>query len=155
MNATRYTKESFVVLGKEGSTEQGSGWIQALWKEANAHFDEIAALAKRDENGVLAGIWGVMSDCSRSFLPWENGFTKGLYLAGAECVPDAQPPVGWVKWVVPGYEYVCIEKQPEVTFSQGLNYLQENGLTLVGAAHDFTCPQTGKDYTLYPIRRLS
>ncbi len=74
-------KESFVVIGKEGSTMGGAGFIQKLWDEANSHFGEIAHLAKKDEDGNISGIWGAMSDFSRSFQPWE-GFQKGLYLAG-------------------------------------------------------------------------
>lgn len=49
-----------------------------------------------------------MSDFSRSFHPWENHFTKGLYLAGVECAPDAEPPAGWSKWVMPGFEYLRV-----------------------------------------------
>lgn len=47
-----------------------------------------------------------MSDLSRSFQPWDDNFTKGLYLAGVEVPDDAEAPDGWVKWTVPGYEYV-------------------------------------------------
>ena len=38
-------KEAFSVLGKEGSTQQGPGFIQALWEDANGHFAQIAHLA--------------------------------------------------------------------------------------------------------------
>lgn len=77
-------KEAFVVIGKEGSTSEGEEFIQKLWKDANSHFSEVAHLAKKDANGKLVGIWGAMSDFSRSFQPWEDGFSKGLYLAGVE-----------------------------------------------------------------------
>lgn len=87
-------KEAFSVLGKEGSTQQGPGFIQALWEDANGHFAQIAHLAKRDGQGNLLGVWGAMTDMSRSFLPWEENFQKGLYLAGVECVDTAQPPGG-------------------------------------------------------------
>ncbi len=40
-------KESFVVIGKEGATTDGAGFIQKLWDEANSHFGEIAHLAKK------------------------------------------------------------------------------------------------------------
>jgi len=75
-------KEKFVVIGKEGSTLDGEGFIQKLWDDANSHFSEVAHLAKKDANGGIVGIWGAMSDISRSFKPWEDGFSKGLYLAG-------------------------------------------------------------------------
>lgn len=57
-------KESFVVIGKEGSTSDGEEFIQKLWDDANSHFGEIQHLAKKDENGNLVGIWGAMSDFS-------------------------------------------------------------------------------------------
>ena len=46
-------------------------------------------LAKKDENGNICGIWGVMSDFSHSFDPWED-FRKGLYLAGADLLVRRQ-----------------------------------------------------------------
>ena len=103
MNIKTLKKESFTVIGKEGSTADGPGFIERLWQEAHAHFEEIAHLAKKDMDGNLAGIWGAMSDYSRSFMPWEH-FSKGLYLAGVECRDDAVAPEGWVKWVIRGYE---------------------------------------------------
>ena len=69
-------KEKFVVIGKEGSTLDGEGFIQKLWDDANSHFSEVAHLAKKDANGGIVGIWGAMSDISRSFKPWEDGFSK-------------------------------------------------------------------------------
>ena len=40
-------KKSFVVIGKEGSTLDGEGFIQKLWDDANSHFGEVAHLAKK------------------------------------------------------------------------------------------------------------
>ena len=34
-------KESFIVIGKEGSTSDGENFIQTLWDNANSHFDEV------------------------------------------------------------------------------------------------------------------
>ena len=81
MKIERCKKEPFIVIGKEGAT---TDFIQKLWNDANSHFGEVAHLAKKDENGNISGIWGAMSDFSRSFQPWE-GFNQGLYLAGVEC----------------------------------------------------------------------
>lgn len=148
----RIIKPSFTVIGKEGSTRDGEGFIQRLWADANGHFGEIAHLA-RMENGQLCGVWGAMSDFSRGFQPWEEGFTQGLYLAGAECRDEAEAPAGWVKWVIPGYEYLRVESGPE-TFPATLAYMEQHGLSLAGAVHDFTDPATGKGYMLFPIRRL-
>lgn len=151
MKIEKIIKESFIVIGKEGSTSDGPGFIQKLWADANAHFGEVEPLAKRDGQGNLAGIWGAMSDHSRSFKPWEDGFSKGLYLAGVECADDAQPPAGWTKWTIPGYEYIRAEVEGENTFSEVLNYLAAEGLTLVGAVHEYTCPVSGKNYMYFPI----
>lgn len=152
MKIERVSKASFAVIGKEGSTLDGDGFIQRLWQDANAHFEEIAPLAKRDESGNLVGIWGAMTDFSRSFKPWDD-FNRGLYLAGAECTDAAEAPEGWVKWVVPACDYLKVERTDENTFSDMIAYMKENGLSLAGAVHDFTCPQNGKDYMFFPIRR--
>ncbi len=142
-------KESFVVIGKEGSTLEGQDFIQKLWEDANSHFNEVKHLVKRDENGNIVGIWGAMSDFSRLFQPWEDNFSKGLYLAGVECDDNAKAPKGWTKWNIPGYEYIYVEIENENTFSDVLNYISVNNLALVGAVHDFTCPETGKNYIFF------
>jgi len=154
MNVEKYTKESFCVMGKEGSTDQGPGFVRNLWEDANSHFAEVAHLAKKDENGDLVGIWGAMSDFSRSFQLWEEHFSRGLYLAGIECMEGAQPPEGWIKWVVPGFEYFRIECDRETVFAEMIAYLEEQHIPLAGAVQDFTSPRTGKNYMLFPIRRL-
>lgn len=153
MKISRCVKEAFAVIGKEGSTLDGENFIQRLWDDANSHFEEVQHLAKRDENGNLCGIWGAMSDFSRSFHPWED-FNKGLYLAGVECRDDAQAPNGWTKWVIPGYEYLYVECESGDPFSEAMAYMKENDIGLVGAVHDFTSPQTGKNYMFFPIRKL-
>lgn len=153
MKIEKCVKKSFAVIGKEGSTSDGEGFIKRLWDNANSHFEEIRHLAKVDENGNLVGIWGAMSDFSRSFNPWEN-FSKGLYLAGVECNDDADAPDGWTKWIIPGYEYIYVECENDDTFSQTIEYLKDNSIALAGAVHDFTCPQTGKNYMFFPIRKL-
>lgn len=154
MTVERMVKEAFAVIGLEGSTEEGAGFVQRLWAEANTRFPEVEPLALRDENGCLLGVWGAMTDPSRSFLPWTEHFTRGLYLAGVECALDAQPPQGWVKWIVPGFAYLRAERESDATFAGMIGYMKENGLSLAGAAQDFTCPATGKNYILFPIRRL-
>lgn len=153
MNFKRCKKEAFVVIGKEGSTSDGEGFIQKLWDDANSHFEEVKHLAKKDVDGNIVGIWGAMSDFSRSFHPWED-FNKGLYLAGVECSDDAEAPEGWTRWRIPGYEYLCVACENEAVFSTTITYLKENDIPLVGAVHDFTCPQTGKNYMFFPIKNL-
>ncbi len=154
MKIEKCTKAAFAVIGKEGSTLDGQGFIQALWSDVNAHFHEVQHLAKKDEDGNLAGIWGAMSDCSHSYRPWEDNFSKGLYLAGVECVDEAEAPDGWTKWVIPGYEYFCAEVDSESTFQDVLEYMDTNNIPLAGAVHDFTCPMDGKNYMFFPIRAI-
>ena len=146
-------KKSFVVIGKEGSTLDGEGFIQKLWDDANSHFGEVAHLVKKDANGGIVGIWGAMSDISRSFKPWEDGFSKGLYLAGVECVDNAEAPDGWTKWIIPDYEYIVVENHKGV-FEETIGQMNEDGISLVGAVHDYTDPATGKGYLYFPIREV-
>ncbi len=153
MERKKCVKETFSVIGKEGSTDSGEGFIQRLWEDANSHFNEIKHLAKKDGDGNIVGIWGAMSDFSRSFMPWENGFTSGLYLAGVECDMAAEAPEGWTKWVIPSYEYIYSENEEDV-FTEMLEYLSENSMELAGAVHDFTCPKTGKSYMYFPINKI-
>lgn len=147
-------KASFCVIGKEGSTLDGDGFIERLWEDANTHFDQVAHLAKKDENGKIQGIWGAMSDFTHSFHPWEEHFSKGLYLASVECEDDAEAPENWTKWMIPGYEYRYVERENEDTFFEAIQYLKENNISLAGAVHDFNCPQTGKQYMFFPVRKL-
>lgn len=44
MEIYKCIKESFAVIGKEGSTYDGAGFIQTLWDDANSHFDEVKHL---------------------------------------------------------------------------------------------------------------
>ena len=154
MKIEKCIKLSFSLIVKEGSTDDGDGFIQKLWDNANSHFNEVAHLAKRNENGALCGIWGVMSDFSHSFNPWENNFSQGIYLAGVECNDDAKAPEGWTKWIIPGYEYIYAECEGMDTFSSMIEYLNSNNIKLAGAVHDFTDPKTGKNYMFFPIRKL-
>lgn len=145
-------KPSFAVIGIEGSTDDGEGFIEKLWSEANCRFSEIAPLCKRDSDGSFAGFWGAMTDFTRSFRPWED-FSRGLYLAGAECEAGAEAPKGWTKWAIPSFAYLCFDRQ-EFAFSQAMDYVREKGFSVVGAVHDFTDPRTGKGYIYAPIRRI-
>lgn len=154
MTINKCIKESFSVIGKEGSTNDGKDFISKLWEDANSHFHEIEHLAKKDIDGNIAGIWGNMSDFSHSYLPWEDGFTKGLYLAGVECVENAIAPDGWTKWTIPGYEYIYVENENKNTFPNVISYLSDYNIPLVGAVHDFNCPVTGKGYMYFPVKIL-
>lgn len=154
MEMNKCSKEAFSVIGKEGSTNDGDGFIQRLWEDANSHFIEVSGLAKKDEDGNILGIWGAMTDFTRSFNPWEDNFSKGLYLAGVEVTDDANPPEGWVKWTIPSYEYMYTKAESHNTFSEAIGYLNKNNIRLAGAVHEFHCPVDGQVYMFFPIRRL-
>jgi len=150
----RIGKPAFSVIGKEGSTDDGDGFIAGLWDEANAGYAEIAPLAVTDETGIPVGVWGLMTDFGRQFLPWEDGFSRGLYLAGAECIDDAVPPHGWVKWSVPGFVYLRTENNAPDIFSRMIAYLTSENIPLAGAVQEMTHPASGKSYLYFPVERL-
>lgn len=43
----KIVKDAFCVIGKAGSTNDGEGFVQKIWKEANSHLDEVASLAAK------------------------------------------------------------------------------------------------------------
>ena len=45
LNIQKIVKPSFAVIGIEGSTDDGEGFIPMLWSDANAHFDEVSPVA--------------------------------------------------------------------------------------------------------------
>ena len=155
MNFDLITLPALRVIGMEGATTDGDGFIQRLWEAANSRFGEIAHLVRTDANGIPAGVWGAMTDFSRNFQPWEDGFSRGLYLAGAEVMENAEPPQGWTAWDIPAFEYLRFhaDGQPDL-FSRALETLTANGYALAGAAQELTVPGESAEYLLFPIRRL-
>ena len=67
--ATEDKKPELSILYEGIGFVLASDYLEAVGK---THFSEIQNLAKKDENGNIVGIWGAMSDSSRSFLPWEK-----------------------------------------------------------------------------------
>ena len=153
MDARIVRLHGFAVIGREGSTDEGEGFISRLWAEANARYGEIADLVV-SESGAPRGLWGAMSDMGRRMLPWEDGFTRGLYLAGAEVHKDAQAPAGWVRWDIPEHTWLMIPVVEGVprAMRQGLEYIQAHGLRLIGAVCDYTRPGEG-EYCAFPVER--
>ena len=147
-----FEKPAFCVLGREGSTDDGAGFVQRLWQEANTHFGEIADRVLREENGAPAGFWGAMTDFHRSFAPWADGFTHGLYLAGAEVPAGTDAPEGWTLWTVPGFRYVRFPGN--MPFADALAAFAAEGFTLAGAVQEFTDPKTGESFQCFPAERL-
>lgn len=150
----QWIKPGFAVIGIEGSTQEGEGFVQRLWETANSRFHEVAALAKKNPDGSLTGIWGAMTDMSRSFAPWTENFTCGRYLAGVECRDDAVPPEGWTRWDVPGFEYLRVPNDGPDVFQRTLAVLAEQGVPLAGAVQDYTDPASGQSAMCFPVRRL-
>lgn len=144
---------AFSVLGREGSTQEGAGFIERLWQEANAQYAEIAPHVLCAENGAPLRLWGLMSDMGRSLRPWEDDFSRGLYLAGAECAPDAPVPEGWTKWDVPAFSMalVPVRGEPAEAFRQGLAFLAQEGLSMAAAAFDLTLPAEGRSFVCFPV----
>ena len=73
---------------------------------------------------------------------------------GVECADNAEAPEGWVKWIIPGYEYIYVENIGENVFTEVIEYMKQEQIPLAGAVHDFTCPITGKNYMVFPIRAI-
>lgn len=145
------------VIGMEGEAKPGHNPAAALWEKANARFGEVEPLALRDESGAPMGIWGAMSDLSRSFLPWTDGFSRGLYLAGVQVPPEALPPEGWVKWTLPAFACLRVKAEGDygAAFQAGLDELELRGLTLAGAVQDCHRPaEGGQLYLFFPFKRL-
>ena len=148
---------AFSVIGIEGEAEPGHNPAPALWEEANARFSEVEALALRDENGVPIGVWGAMSDKSRRFLPWEDDFSRGLYLAGVQVPASTQAPEGWTKWTLPAFACLRVRAEGDyaAAFQAGVDELTRRGLRLAGAVQDCHRPaEDGQLYLFFPFKRL-
>ena len=148
---------AFSVIGMEGEAKPGHNPAPALWEEANARFGEVEGLALRDESGVPMGVWGAMSDLSRSFLPWGDGFSRGLYLAGVQVPLDAEPPKGWTKWTLPAFACLRVKAEGDyaAAFQAGLDELARRGLSLAGAVQECQrMAEGGQMYLFFPFKRL-
>lgn len=69
-------------------------------------------------------------------------------------------PNGWVKWVIPSFEYVvvkCNQNSYKETFNHIIeDYLPNNAYTLVGAVQEFYDPQdnNGELSLFFPIEKI-
>ena len=70
-----------------------------------------------------------------------------------ECIDNAEAPDGWTKWIIPSYEYIVAENHRGV-FEKIIGQMNKEGISLVGAVHDYTDPATGKGYLYFPIREV-
>lgn len=151
-------KESFAVIGKESSTENNKNPAETAWKNANSNFSQVENLALKNKDGSLKGLWGLMSSFNRDFSPWEDNFSKGLYLAGIEVDMDAVAPEGWVKWIVKEQTYMAVEVEKQEDYSStffSTVYFQIpfNRYSLSGAVFDYTDSKTNKNYLYFPVQK--
>ena len=143
------------IIGKEGLCTKEKNVVQDLWQQANSNFSDIADYVMINTDGSYVGFWGAMSDETKSFMPWTDGFSRGLYLAGVEVYEDTPVPDGWVKGVMPARKYLVTEVTLESygeTFETVINCLiPELGMKLAGAVCDFTEPATGQNKLFFPV----
>ena len=143
------------IIGKEGLCTKEKNVVNDLWHQANSNFSDIADLGMKNADGSFVGFWGAMSDETLSFMPWTDGFSRGLYLAGVEADEDTAVPDGWVKWIMPARKYLVTEVQLEnygEIFEYVINSLiPDLGMKLAGAACDFTEPATGQNKLFFPV----
>lgn len=115
--AKYFYKDTFAVIGKSGHgpADNPQTWILPLWDDANKNFTEIADVIQKNENEMPLSLWGAMNDMSESNKRWgenENAPdepVQGKYIAGCEADTDAQPPVGWTKWIIPAQTYMIVK----------------------------------------------
>ena len=143
------------IIGKVGLCTKEKNTVQELWQQARSNFSDVADLGMKNADGSFVGFWGAMSDEAMTFMPWKDGFTRGLYLAGIEVYKDTTAPDGWVKWVMPARKYIVTDVAPETygeTFRDVINSLIPGlGMKLAGAVCDFTEPATGQNKLFFPV----
>jgi predicted transcriptional regulator YdeE len=142
MQTKRVYKDTFAIIGKagEGSAANAGAWIAPLWQDANAHFGEIAALIRRNENGAPL-LWGGMNDVSESNKIWGE---RGKYIAGCEADLTAQPPVGWQKWIIPAQTYLVAECTQDTYGEVFSAVLSDPDINIIATVHE-CYPQTKPD----------
>ena len=109
MKIEKRIKETFVVIGKEGSTMDGQGFIQKLWENANSHYSEVQSLAKKDENGKFIRRERFCGNCSRSFYVGEHVEQTDIKAKFEDGILKVYVPKKEAKPVVEEKKYITIE----------------------------------------------
>ncbi|MCL1965335.1 MAG: GyrI-like domain-containing protein [Firmicutes bacterium] len=145
MTTKHVCKEAFAVIGKagKGPADNPLAWTLPLWEDANKNFQEIAALAQKDENG-LPLIWGAMNDVDETNKRWGE---TGKYMAGCEAGVDTQPPTGWTKWVIPAQRYLVVETTADQYGEVFGAIVHDENIKIVGTVHE-RYPQPGNPNVL-------
>lgn len=155
MNIRMIELPETAIIGKAGLCTEDNNISAQLWEQADSCFHEISGIVCRNEDGSCTGFWGAMSDEGMHFLPWENGFARGLYLAGAEVPLDAEAPQGWVKWILPARKYLAVDVDPGAYSTVFRKVIQEEipgrNLRLSGAVCDYTDPSIGRNSLYFPV----
>ncbi len=150
------TLESFAVIGIAKENNGLYDGNDAVWQELERKVEKIHALAKRNENGELVGIWGLLNNERLDFrLTTTNPNGKILFLAGLEAPDDAVPPKGFTKWVVPAgdYLYAPVTKNKLTTLNKILQYADGHGWEPNGYPFDFMQHGDTTLYTFFPVRK--
>lgn len=146
------------VIGIEGFCTKNTNVVSELWKTSNVNFSDVAQLGMKEKDGSYVGFWGLMSDVTRNYLPWDNDYSTGYYLAGIEVYNDTPVPDGWTKWILPRRTYLVIEiennKYQETLWYGIKEEIPKLGYKLSGAVCDYTKPKTGKNSLFFPISKI-
>ncbi|MDR1634253.1 MAG: GyrI-like domain-containing protein [Bifidobacteriaceae bacterium] len=145
MSAPRVViKGEFAVIGKAGRASRDSGvaWIKPLWHQAVASFAEVGHLALRRADGTPVGVWGAMNDLDESNQPWDE--RGGLYMPAFESPLDAEPPPGWMKWVIPAQTYLVVSCDTNDYHDVYARAAESLAGRIVGTIHEFY-PDPGAD----------
>lgn len=98
MKIEKREKEAFAVIGKEGSTSDGKDFIQKLWEEANAHFEEISHLAKKTKTEISSEYGALCPTFPAPLSPGrisEEAFTLRALSAESRRKPPRAGQNGW------------------------------------------------------------
>jgi len=156
MTTKHVYKDAFAVIGKagQGYADDMPLWIPPLWDDANANFEEIANVVRKDKDGAPL-IWGAMTDIDESNKRWgEAGLSNaGKYMASSEADIDAIAPKGWTKWIIPAQTYLVISTTMDEYGDVFVKTVNELGNKIIGSVQEFY-PEPGNPYVLdvyFPI----
>ena len=127
-------KDSFAVIGKagQGPADNPQSWILPLWDVANKHYEEIAGLVRKNENGVPL-LWGAMNDEFESNKRWG---AVGKYMAGGEVDIETAAPKGWTKWVIPAQTYLVAACQMDEYLQVFTTIVSALNNEIIGTVHE-------------------
>lgn len=155
MDIKKCTLPPFTVIGLVGKSTDGPGYVDKLWMEINRKGKSIMHLVKKDEDGDLAGVWGLMNDETGTFLPPGDKKSKTVvYMAGLEVNDNAKAPKGFEKWVIPEFDYlyVPVEGKKLQVIEAVMEYCAEENLVFAACPFDYM-PADGKMmYMFFPVK---